>query len=183
MIVGYARVSTAHQGAGLAAQKEALERAGCEKVFDEEVSSIAERGELDRALEFVREGDVLVVTKLDRLARSVAHLCQITAGLESKGVQLKILDMGLDTSGTVGRLFLNIIGAIAQFERENMLERQKIGIAAAKAAGKYKGRNPGARNRAPAIRELAAQGVTKIEIAKALKISERSVYRVLGEAA
>ena len=105
-----------------------------------------------------------------------------TAQNQDFGV-LKILDMGLDTSGTVGRLFLNIIGAIAQFERENMLERQKIGIAAAKAAGKYKGRNPGARNRAPAIRELAAQGVTKIEIAKALKISERSVYRVLGEAA
>ncbi len=175
--VGYARTSTGHQRSGLEAQVEALRREGIDKLFQEQVSSVAERTELDRALEYVREGDVFVVTKLDRLARSVAHLVTISQALERKGVALKILDMGIDTSCPTGRLFLNIVGSIAQFEREIMLERQRDGIEAAKAAGKFKGRAPTARRKAAEIQRLVAQGVTKEEIARRLGIGIASVYR------
>jgi DNA invertase Pin-like site-specific DNA recombinase len=178
--VGYARTSTLRQDAGLDAQLRALKDLGCEKVFAEKVSSVQERAKLDAALEYVREGDVFVVTKLDRLARSVAHLCQIVAELERKGVALKILDIGVDTSCPAGRLFLNVLGSIAQFEREVMLERQRDGIAAAKAAGKFKGRKPTARAKADEIRKLASEGIGKVEIARRLGVSERSVYRVLA---
>ena len=105
------------------------------------------------ALEYVREGDTFVVTKLDRLARSVAHLCEIVGELERKGVTLKILDLGMDTGTPTGRLMLTMIGAIAQFEREIMLERQREGIAAAKAEGRYKGRKPTARAKVTEIRK------------------------------
>jgi DNA invertase Pin-like site-specific DNA recombinase len=102
--------------------------------------------------------------------------------LKRKGVTLKILDFGggeVSTETSMGKLFLTMVGGFAEFERDIMLERQRIGIAKAKAEGKYRGREPKARNQAPSIRILAAQGVTKTEIAKTLKISERSVYRVL----
>jgi DNA invertase Pin-like site-specific DNA recombinase len=180
-LVGYARTSTLRQDAGLDAQLRTLKDLGCEKVFAEKVSSVQERAKLDAALEYVREGDVFVVTKLDRLARSVAHLCQIVAELERKGVALKILDIGVDTGRPAGHLFLNVLGSIAQFEREVMLERQRDGIAAAKAAGKFKGRKPTARAKSQEIRELASEGIGKVEIARRLGVSERSVYRVLAE--
>jgi DNA invertase Pin-like site-specific DNA recombinase len=179
-LIGYARTSTLHQDAGLDAQLHQLEALGCKKVFREQVSSIADRARLTAALEYVREGDTFVVTKLDRLARSVAHLVEITAELKRKGVALKIIDMGVDTSTPTGRLFLNIVGSIAQFEREIMLERQREGVAAAKAAGRYKGRAPTARRKADEIQKLAAEGVNKSEIARRLGIGERSVYRMLA---
>ena len=122
-VIGYARTSTLHQDAGLEAQLARLSAEGCEKIFSEQVSSVGQRAKLEAALEYVREDDTFVVTKLDRLARSVAHLVEIGATLERKGVTLKILDMGIDTGCPTGRLFLNIIGSIAQFEREIMLER------------------------------------------------------------
>jgi DNA invertase Pin-like site-specific DNA recombinase len=181
-IVGYARTSTLHQDAGLEAQLKALKEQGCDKIFSEQVSSVAERAKLDRALEYVREGDVLVATKLDRLARSVAHLCRIVAELERKGVALKILDIGINTSCPAERLFLNMLGSIAQFEREIMLERQKDGIAKAKAEGKFKGRQPTARAKTPQILALAAEGLERKEIARRLGIGIASVYRVLREA-
>jgi DNA invertase Pin-like site-specific DNA recombinase len=179
-VVGYARTSTLHQDAGLDAQLRQLQALGCDKIFSEQVSSVADRARLAAALEYVREGDTLIVTKLDRLARSVAHLIEITAELKRKGVALKIVDMGVDTGTPTGRLFLNIVGSIAEFEREIMLERQREGVAAAKADGKYKGRAPTARRKAEQIRELAAQGVSKVEIARRLAVGERSVYRMLG---
>ena len=148
--------------------------------FSEQVSSVAERARLAAALEYVREGDTLVVTKLDRLARSVAHLVDIVGALERNGVAPKILDLGMDTSTPTGRLMLTVIGAIAQFEREIMIERQREGIAAAKAEGKYKGRAPTARRKAEEIRKLAAEGVGKAEIARRLGVGERSVYRMLA---
>jgi DNA invertase Pin-like site-specific DNA recombinase len=178
-IVGYARTSTRHQDAGLEAQQTRLQAEGCDKIFSEQVSSVGERAKLDLALEYVREGDVFIVTKLDRLARSVAHLVEISALLERKGVTLKILDMGINTACPTGRLFLNIVGSIAQFEREIMLERQRDGIAAAKEAGKYVGRQPTARRQTPEIRRLAAEGVKQGEIARRLAISLRSVSRIL----
>ena len=179
-VIGYARTSTLHQDAGLDAQLRQLEALGCDKVFSEQVSSVADRARLTAALEYVREGDTLVVTKLDRLARSVAHLVEIVGALEHKGVALKILDLGMDTSTPTGRLMLTVIGAIAQFEREIMIERQREGIAAAKAEGKYKGRAPTARRKADQIRTLAAEGIGKVEIARRLGVGERSVYRMLS---
>lgn len=179
MIIGYARTSTRDQKAGFDVQLSELTKAGCEKVYSEQVSAIKERSELDAAIEFAREGDVLVVTKLDRLARSVPHLCEIVSSLEKKSITLQILNIGLDSSSPTGKLMLNMLGAIAQFEREMMLERQRDGIQAAKAEGKYKGRKPTARAKAEEVKRLAEQGFTKIRIADELGIGIASVYRVL----
>jgi DNA invertase Pin-like site-specific DNA recombinase len=178
--IGYARTSTLEQKAGIEAQVRDLKAAGCEKVFKEQVSSVGKRVQLERALEFVREDDTLIVTKLDRLARSVAHLVEITETVEEKGAHLKVLQMGLDTSNATGRLMLNVIGSVAQFEREMMLERQREGIAKAKAEGKYKGRAPTAQAKAPEVRSLAAEGVRPTEIAKRIGIGRASVYRILS---
>ena len=180
-LVGYARTSTLHQAAGLEAQRRQLAALGADKIFAERVSSLDARAQLEAALDYVRDGDTFIVTKLDRLARSMAHLVKIVETLERKKVALKILDIGVDTGTPAGRLFLNMLGAIAQFEREIMLERQKEGIAAAKAAGRYQGRKPTARAKAPEVKQLAAAGVAKAEIARRLGIGERSVYRVLHE--
>src|SRR3712207_4280554 len=140
MKVGYARTSTVEQDAGLEAQLRELQAAGCEKVFKEQVSSVGRRERLAAALELVRDGDTLVVTRLCRLARSTAHLLQIVEALQSKGVNLQILDLNLDTATATGKLLLTMVGAIGAFERELMLERQREGIAKAKAEKKYKGR-------------------------------------------
>jgi DNA invertase Pin-like site-specific DNA recombinase len=131
------------------------------------------------ALDYAREGDALVVTKLDRLARSVAHLVAIGERLDAKGVSLKVLEQAIDTSTPTGRLMFNMLGAIAQFERELMLERQREGVAKAKAEGKYKGRTPTARAKASDVRRLCGEGVGATEIGKRLGISRASVYRVL----
>ncbi len=180
VMIGYARTSTTDQKAGLEAQLRDLQAAGCTKLFKEQLSSVAtERLELERALDFVREGDVLVVTKLDRLARSVADLMAITEKLRHKGVELRILALNLDTSTPTGKLMLNLLGSIAEFERELMLERQREGIAKAKAEGKYKGRVPTARSKADKVLALRADGKTPAEIQAALGISRASYFRIL----
>lgn len=178
-IVGYARTSTLEQVAGFEAQLRELAASGCGKMFREQVSSVASRPQLAACLDYLREGDTLVVTKLDRLARNVAHLGQLVATLRGKGVSLRILDLGLDTSTPTGELILNMMASVAQFERQMMLERQREGIAKAKADGKYKGRAPTAMRQALRARELAAEGLRRSEIAVTLGISERSVYRAL----
>ncbi len=181
-VVGYARVSTTEQEAGLAAQERDLRAAGCGKVFAERVSSVGERAQLDAALGYLREGDALVVYRPDRLARSVADLLSIVGKLEAKGVALRILSMGgsgLDTGTPTGRLMLTMLGAVAEFERALMLERQREGIAKAKGEGRYKGRKPTARAKAEEVRRLHGQAVRPTEIAKRLGIGRASVYRVL----
>lgn len=186
MLIGYARTSTLDQKAGLEAQNRDLTALGCERIFEEQVSSVdvVRREKLAEALAFVREGDTLVVTKLDRLARSVAHLVEVLGQLEAKGVYLRILAMGIDTSSATGRLMLTILGGVAEFEREIMLERQREGIAKAKAEGKYKGRAPTARAKADEVMKLHGEGVGGTEIAKRLGIGRASVYRIiLGAAA
>jgi len=183
MKVGYARTSTLEQVAGFEAQARELQGAGCEKLFKEQVSSVARREQLTAALDFIREGDTLVVTKLDRLARSIGHLSEIMQALERKKANLQVLAMGLDTSTATGRLMLNVIGSVAQFEREMMLERQREGIAKAKTEGKYKGRAPTAQARRDQVRALDAAGVGATEIAKRLGIGRASVYRIIGDAA
>jgi DNA invertase Pin-like site-specific DNA recombinase len=185
MLVGYARTSSLSQIAGLEAQERELSGAGCEKIFREQVSSVAHRDQLNAALDYVREGDSFIVTKLDRLARSVGDLLSIVARLEAKKVSLRVLSMSgsqpLDTSTATGRLMLAVIGAVGQAERETMLERQREGIAKAKAEGKYRGRVPTARRRATEIIRLKEAGVGTTEIATRLGIGRASVYRVLAE--
>jgi DNA invertase Pin-like site-specific DNA recombinase len=180
--IGYARTSTLDQKAGLEVQLEELKAAGCEKVFSEQVSSVGRRERLESALEFIREGDTLVVTKLDRLARSVRHLLEIVETLKAKGAELRIINLNLDTGTATGRLLFTMIGAIAEFEREMMLERQREGIAKAKRAGKYKGRKPTARAKASEIARLRVDGLGAAEIARRLGIGRASVYRVLAGA-
>lgn len=181
MLIGYARTSTLDQKAGIEAQVRDLQAAGCEKLFQEQVSSVdvANREQLAQALEFVREGDTLVVTKMDRLARSVAHLMTILDKLKAKGAFLNILSMGVDTATPTGKLMLTMLGGVAEFEREIMLERQREGIAKAKAEGKYKGRKPTAQAKADEVRQLTALGIGATEIAKRLGIGRASVYRIM----
>lgn len=183
MIIGYARTSTIDQTAGLAAQERDLKAAGCEKLFVEQVSSVdvVARVKLAETLDFLREGDVLVITKLDRLARSVAHLLEVLDRLTAKGASLRILAMGIDTATPTGKLMLTILGGVAEFERSIMLERQREGIAKAKAEGKYKGRKPTARSKAEEINRLKAEGIGATQIAQRLGIGRASVYRVLEE--
>lgn len=179
-LVGYARTSTTDQKAGLEAQLRDLEAAGCVKVFQEELSSVAtRRPELDRTLDYVRDGDTLIVTKLDRLARSVADLVRITEALKTKGVALRILALNLDTGTPTGKLMLNLLGSIAEFERELMLERQREGIAKAKSEGKYRGRAPTARRKAADVLRLKGEGKTAEAIASELRIGRASVFRIL----
>jgi DNA invertase Pin-like site-specific DNA recombinase len=180
MQIGYARTSTLEQKAGLEAQDRDLRAAGVDKIFSEQLSSVdADRPQLEAAVDFVREGDVLVITKIDRIARSVANLCEIEANLHAKGASLKVLAPQLDTSTSIGRLVFNMVGAIAQFEREIMLERQREGIAKAKAAGKYKGRAPTAMAKADEVLTLLKDGIGATEVARTLKIGRASVYRIL----
>ena len=181
MIVGYARTSTLDQIAGIEAQERDLAAAGCEKVFREQVSSVdvAQRDQLALALDFLREGDALVVTKLDRLARSVSHMHDVLQRITAKGASLKILNMGIDTNTPTGKLMLNVLGGVAEFERGIMLERQREGIQKARILGKYKGRAPTAQRKKSEIEALIADGVGATEVAKRLGISRASVYNVI----
>lgn len=179
MKVGYARTSTADQVAGFEAQITELQAAGCEKIFQEQVSSVAIRAQLQAAIDFVRGGDVLMVTKIDRLARSVSDLLTIIQALEQKKVGLHILNLGMDTQTPTGKLMLTVLAGVAQFEREIMLERQREGVAKAKMAGKYKGRKPIADELRQKVIELATTGLSKVNIAKQLKIGEATIYRIL----
>lgn len=180
-LVGYARTSTVEQVAGFEAQIAELQRQGCEKLFSEQVSAVdASRPQLKAALDYLREGDVFVVTRLCRLARSVAHLCQIVSTLESKKVALKVLDMNLDTGTANGKLMLNMMAAISQFERELQRERQRVGVAKAKQEGRYKGRKPTARAKTDEVFQLASAGMKRTDIAKRLDIGVASVYRILA---
>jgi DNA invertase Pin-like site-specific DNA recombinase len=177
-VVGYARTSTADQLAGIESQLAELTEAGATKLYKEQVSSIGKRNELDAALDYLREGDTFIVTRLDRLARSTRHLMDIVDLLQKKKVTLKIMDLGLDTSTPSGELILTVMGAIAQFERSIMLERQREGIAKAKSEGKYKGRpkNIDAEN----VREMKANGASVKEIMQKHDISRASVYRLIS---
>ena len=184
MVVGYGRTSTTDQEAGIEAQERDLRAAGCEKLFVEQVSSVGQRVQLSALLDFVREGDTVVITRLDRLARSVADLLNIVARLETKKVALRVLSMSgsqpLDTGTAIGKLMLSVIGAVGRFEREMMLERQREGIAKAKQEGRYKGRAPTARRKADQITQLKSEGIKPSEIAARLGIGRASVYRVLN---
>jgi DNA invertase Pin-like site-specific DNA recombinase len=178
-LVGYARVSSA--GQSLEVQEDQLRAAGCEKLFSEKRTGTTTEGraELERALDYVREGDVLVVTRLDRLARSVGDLSALMSKLREKHVGFRALQQGdFDTTTATGKVVLNILGAFAEFETDLRRERQMEGIAKAKTAGVYKGRKPTV-NEAE-VRRLHTEGVGPAEIARRLAIGRSSVYRALS---
>jgi DNA invertase Pin-like site-specific DNA recombinase len=176
-IIGYARVSST--GQSLDIQEAALREAGCDKIFAEKKSGrkASDREHLALALDFIREGDTLVVTKLDRLARSVIDLHQIVARMTEKGVAFRVLQQsGIDTSTSTGKLTLAVLAAVAEFEADIRAERQKDGIEAAKAKGVYKGRP--ATIDAAAIKSALAGGESPAALAKRLGVARSTVYRL-----
>ena len=177
-MIGYARVSTTDQD--LTIQLAALNAVGCEVIRQEKASgtTIAGRQELRTVLEFIRAGDTLIVTRIDRLARSIGDLQDIVRTLRTRGAALRATEQPIDTTTAAGKCFLDMLGVFAEFETNLRKERQLEGIAKAKAAGVYKGRP--ATIEAAQVRELKAQGIGASEIAKRLKIGRASVYRVLG---
>lgn len=178
-IVGYARTSTVEQEAGLDSQIVELRAAGCERIFSEQLSSVdAARPELKAALDWCRTGDTFVVTRPDRLARNVADLLRIVGDLKARGVTVRILSMAVDTGTATGLLILQVLGAVGEFERNVMLERQRHGIAKAKSLGKYKGRAPTAVAKTDEVRRLLSERRSISEIVQQTGISRASVYRI-----
>ncbi len=184
MRIGIARVSTRDQHPE--AQEDALKAAGCERVFTDKASGkLARRPELDKALLMAREGDEIVVTKLDRLGRSLENLIELAKELESRGIGLVVLDQGIDTSTPVGRMFFHILGAVAEFEHALMSERTSEGLAAARARGRTGGRKPKMRPKQIEV----AQGMydsgnyTVQQIAEEFGVTRPTIYRHLDKAA
>ncbi|MEP0202974.1 recombinase family protein [Bauldia litoralis] len=177
-VYGYARVSTADQNLDL--QVEKLTASGCTTIRKEKASGTSRdgRGELQTLLDFIQAGDTVMVTRIDRLARSVGDLQDIVKAIRAKGADLKAVDQPIDTSTAAGKAFLDMLGVFAEFETNLRRERQLEGIAKAKAAGVYKGRRPSID--VEAVRHLRDAGIGPSEIAKQLKIGRASVYRVLG---
>ncbi|MBF0561739.1 MAG: recombinase family protein [Alphaproteobacteria bacterium] len=175
--IGYARISTTDQDTAL--QVAALKTAGCEVIREEQASgtTTAGRTELATVLEFLRPGDVLVVTRIDRLARSIADLQTIVRTIREKGAALACTEQPVDTSTPAGKAFLDMLGVFAEFETNLRRERQLEGIAKAKAEGVYKGRKPSID--VDQVRQLRAEGLGATEIAKKTGIARASVYRLL----
>lgn len=177
--IGYARVSSRQQS--LEIQVSALEAAGCQKIFSEKFTgTTAKRAQLEAMLDYVREGDVLVITKLDRLARSLHDLLNITATLEGKGVELRVLDQSIDTTTPEGRMTYAILGAVSAFETEIRRQRQREGIDAALAKGEdspFKGRPKSIDD--DKVKELYAELGSKVAVADKMGISRQSVWRAL----
>lgn len=176
-IYGYARVSTNDQD--LTIQQDALRKAGCTVIRSEKATGtkLEGRRELTTLLEFLTTGDVLVITRLDRLARSMDDLSAIARQLQAKGVELRATEQPIDTTSAPGKAFFQMLGVFAEFETNLRKERQLEGIAAAKKAGVYKGRKPSID---PAmVKQLHAEGVGPSEIAKRMGVARSSVYRFL----
>ncbi len=184
--IGYGRVSTRDQNPD--SQRDALQSAGCEKIYIDHASGkLASRPELDKALLVARSGDQLVITRLDRLGRTLTHLLDLAARLERDGVDLVITEQGIDTSTAVGRMFFQILGAVAEFERALLSERTRDGLAAARARGRTGGQQP----KLTLEQAVMARGMydetgpdgkrkwTVQQIATAFKVSRRTIYRHL----
>lgn len=179
--IGYARVSTTDQDCGI--QIAALKAAGCEVIRSEQKSGTTTKGrtELETVLSFLREGDELVITRIDRLARSLSDLEAIVQSLAARKASLRAIEQPIDTSNAAGRAFLQMLGVFAEFETSLRRERQMEGIAKAKAMGVYKGRKKSVDTEA--VRSLIASGVRPSAVSKQLGISRASVYRCLTDAA
>jgi len=182
-LVGYARVSTLDQNADL--QEDALSEAGCVKVFTDKASGAqADRPQLDAALSYLRDGDVLVVWRLDRLGRSLKHLITVVSDLEDRGVGFRSLTESMDTTTPAGKLIFHVFAALAEFERNLIRERTKSGLDAARARGRKGGRKPSlSPKKIEVARKMYADGDSTVaEIARVLGVSRATIYRHLGEA-
>lgn len=181
-LIGYGRVSTEDQNLG--AQTDALTAAGCEQLFTDKASGkLARRPELDKALAYLRSGDTLVITKLDRLGRSLKNLIELSETLRERGIGLRVLHQGIDTSTPAGRMFFNVIGAIAEFERDLISERTTEGLAAARARGRKGGRPAKLTDtKLTTAREMyESKRYTVREIADTVGVSRATLYRAFGE--
>lgn len=176
--IGYARVSTIDQDLGI--QEAALKAAGCEVIRSEKRSgtTTAGRTELETVLQFLRPGDVLMVTRIDRLARSIGDLQDIVRAVKAKGAVFRATEQPIDTSTAAGKCFLDMLGVFGEFETNLRRERQMEGIAKAKANGVYRGRKPSVP--VDQVKALKAQGVGPAAIAKRLGVARASVYRALA---
>jgi len=178
-IIGYARVSTLDQDHSIQVDK--LKTAKCSKIFAENQSGTnrKNRTELEKCLDYMREGDTLVITKIDRLARTARDLHNLVYELEHQNIGLIILEQQIDTKTPIGKAFIGMLAIFAEFETNIRKERQLEGIAKAKAKGVYKGRKATARAKKPQMLELLKQGLSKPKIAKEIGVSVASVYNVL----
>ena len=181
MIAGYARVSTNDQD--LSIQEAALRAAGCETIRSEKVTGTTREGrtELATLIDFMQKGDTLVVTRIDRLARSIGDLQDIVRGLKAKGVTLRATEQPIDTGTAAGKAFLDMLGVFAEFETNLRKERQLEGIAKAKSEGRYKGRPPSIDT--AKVRALQAEGMGATAIAERMGIGRASVYRTMDRSA
>ena len=178
MKIGYCRTSTTHQKYSLEYQSEVLRNAGCERIFSEEISALAvKRPEFENAIEFAREGDVFCVSSLSRFGRSLKNILDVVQILKDKGVSFEVLDMSVETSTPTGELVFNMIASIYQFERDIMLERQKIGLEKSRKEGRIGGRPKTAESKSAEIVRLHKEGKKPSEIARELDIGVASVYR------
>ena len=178
--IGYCRVSTKDQH--MTAQLDLLDKAGCEEIFEEQVSGRdMKRSALTKMLDFIRKGDTVIVTKLDRLARSTKDLLDIADQISKKGADLEVLNIHLDTKSPTGKLMLTMLGAIAEFERTIMLERQQEGINIAKSKGKYKGRKPIDDEKFEIVQSLIASGMSISKAVIEVGVSRRSYYNAMKE--
>jgi DNA invertase Pin-like site-specific DNA recombinase len=178
--IGYARVSTIDQDTGL--QLDALAAAGCKKVFQDRASGAkAERIGLQAALDYAREGDVLIVWKLDRLGRSLPHLIETVTTLEKRGVGFRSITEAIDTTTPAGRLVFHLFGALGQFERDLIRERTRAGLQAAAVRGTHGGRRPVVTNeKLKRAHELIAKGLSVREAALKLRIGKTALYSALS---
>ena len=181
-LIGYARVSTVEQDTAL--QKDALRKAGCEKIFEDTISGAkADRPGLAAALAYLRDGDVLVVWRLDRLGRSLPHLIETIGALDARGIGFLSLTESIDTTTSGGRLIFHVFGALGQFERDLIRERTKAGLTAAAARGRKGGRKPVVTaDKLQRAREHIANGLNVREAAARLKIGKTALYAALQAA-
>lgn len=182
-LLGYARVSTRDQDAAL--QHDALEAAGCEKIFTDYASGVsADRPELARLWEYARPGDVVVVWRLDRLGRSLKHLTEQVEEMADAGVELRSLHESIDTTTPGGRLVFHLFSALAQFERDLIVERTRAGLAAARARGRTGGRPPkfSAEKRQMIVEMYRQHGYSAVQIAQMVQAHPSTIYRVIRAA-
>ncbi|MFT6689528.1 MAG: DNA invertase Pin-like site-specific DNA recombinase [Colwellia sp.] len=176
--IGYARVSTSDQDTSI--QVEQLQTAGCDRIFYEKASGSSQnRTQLNEMLNFIRKGDTLVITRIDRLARSLRDLQNLVYDFQQKGIAIKATEQPIDTNTAAGKAFLNMLGVFAEFENNIRKERQMEGIAKAKTSGVYKGRKPISEDVKKEVIRLHNDGVKKVEIIQLLGVGRTSVYNVL----
>lgn len=184
-VIGYARVSTREQNLDL--QLDALKKAGCEQIYEEKISGVKERPELDKALAYLREGDIFVIWRLDRLGRSLKELISIVDSLQKRGIAFRSVVDGIDTTSSIGRCQFGIFASLAEYEREVIIERTKAGLQAAKERGRIGGRPTGLSAEAKVIAKAAKKlyidknnDFSVQEICNILKIgSKATLYRYL----